>query len=377
MSKLRLHKAIAEAGIASRRAAEEMIRQGRVTVNGEIVTGMGVQVDPEKDVVTVDGKPMARGLKKRTYMIYKPAGVLCTRSDPRGRPTVYDLLPAEVSDGLHSAGRLDLDAEGMLILTNDGELSQALTHPSRHHHKTYLVTFKGEMDRRALRKMRNGIELDDGLTLPASVDVVRTMSNARETTVTLVLREGRKNQIKRMGDAVGHRVLSIKRTATGRLELPPKMKPGSYKKLSAKEIATLAGGRGERSGRMESTKGQVGSPLSRNVDPEKGRRGGQKSPKSNASQPKPRRRLVQSPQGQPRRGDAETRGKPGSETKGGKSRAEAAERGKAGPKEKRQYAVEGARGRGGKSPERGRANPKPKGKRPGADQQRTRSRKKP
>ena len=174
--KLRLHKAIAEAGIASRRAAEELIRQGRVSVNGEIVTGMGVQVDPEIDTVTVDGKPMSKGLKKRTYMIYKPVGVLCTRNDPQGRPTVYDLLPPEVSEGLHSAGRLDLDAEGLLILTNDGELSQALTHPSGHHHKTYLVALKGEMDRPALRKMRNGIELDDGLTLPASVDVVRTMT---------------------------------------------------------------------------------------------------------------------------------------------------------------------------------------------------------
>jgi pseudouridine synthase len=248
MTRVRLHKAIAEAGIASRRAAEELIRQGRVSVNGEIVTGMGVQVDPEIDTVTIDGKPMSKGLKKRTYMIYKPAGVLCTRSDPQGRPTVYGLLPPEVSEGLHSAGRLDLDAEGMLILTNDGELSQALTHPSHHHHKTYLVTFKGEMDRRALRKMRNGIELDDGLTLPASVDVVRTMSTARETTVTLVLREGRKNQIKRMGDAVGHRVISIKRTATGRLVLPPKMKPGTYKRLTSKEIATLTSGRREKAG---------------------------------------------------------------------------------------------------------------------------------
>ena len=245
MTQLRLHKAIAEAGIASRRAAEEMIRAGRVSVNGEVVTGMGVQVDPEKDSVTVDGKPMAKGLKKRTYMVYKPPGFLCTRSDPQGRPTVYDILPDEVSEGLHSAGRLDLDAEGMLILTNDGELSQALTHPSRHHHKTYIVRLKGEMDKRALRSMRNGIELDDGITLPASVDLVRTMSTDRETAITLVLREGRKNQIKRMGDAVGHRVISIKRTATGRLELPPKMKPGTFKKLTAKEIVTLAGGHGD------------------------------------------------------------------------------------------------------------------------------------
>jgi 23S rRNA pseudouridine2605 synthase len=200
----------------------------------------------------------------------------------------------------------------MLILTNDGELSQALTHPSRHHHKTYLVTLKGEMDRRALRKMRNGIELDDGLTLPASVDVVRTMSDARETTVTLVLREGKKNQIKRMGDAVGHRVLSIKRTATGRLELPPKMKPGTYKKLSPKEVKTLRGREGEKvsgrsAARQDSDEPGTGRrrERSRGVDPEKGRRGGQKSPKSS----------VQSPKGKPRRGDAETRGRDKSSTR--------------------------------------------------------------
>ncbi|MDT8396389.1 MAG: pseudouridine synthase [bacterium] len=242
MPMLRLHKAIATAGIASRRAAEEMIREGRVSVNGEIVTGMGVLVDPETDNVTVDGRPLSKGLKKRTYMVYKPSGVLCTRSDPQGRRTVYDLLPPEVSDGLHSAGRLDLDASGMIILTNDGDLSQALTHPSRQHHKTYFVRLKGEMDKRVLRKMRNGIELEDGTTLPADVSLVRTMSTDRETAVNLVLREGKNNQIKRMGDALGHRVISIKRTAIGRLQLPPKMKPGTYKRLTDKEIATLAGG---------------------------------------------------------------------------------------------------------------------------------------
>ena len=149
MSTVRLHKAIATAGLASRRAAEVMISEGRVSVNGAIVTDMGVLVDPDKDRITVDGNPLSKSVRKRTYLMYKPAGVLCTRSDPEGRKTVYDLLSPEVSEGLHSAGRLDLDASGMLILTNDGDLSQALTHPSRHHHKTYFVRLKGEMDRRA------------------------------------------------------------------------------------------------------------------------------------------------------------------------------------------------------------------------------------
>ena len=349
MPKLRLHKAIAEAGIASRRAAEEMIRAGRVSVNGEIVTGMGVQVDPEKDSVTVDGKPMAKGLKKRTYMVYKPSGFLCTRSDPQGRPTVYDILPDEVSEGLHSAGRLDLDAEGMLILTNDGELSQTLTHPSRHHHKTYIVRLKGEMDKRALRLMRNGIELDDGITLPASVDLVRTMSTDRETAITLVLREGRKNQIKRMGDAVGHRVISIKRTATGRLELPPKMKPGTYKKLTAKEIATLTSGRREKALRQA----QDGA-------------GGSSRPSPEARDPRPGaegQREVEGTRGREekaRRGDTETRGR-GEKTPGTRDSKSGAERkpkgwAKAKPKSRTQG---------------------PTGKRRDSAQQRTSSRKKP
>ena len=354
--KLRLHKAIAEAGIASRRAAEELIRQGRVSVNGEIVTGMGVQVDPEIDTVTVDGKPMSKGLKKRTYMIYKPVGVLCTRNDPQGRPTVYDLLPPEVSEGLHSAGRLDLDAEGMLILTNDGELSQALTHPSGHHHKTYLVALKGEMDRPALRKMRNGIELDDGLTLPASVDVVRTMSNARETTVTLVLREGRKNQIKRMGDAVGHRIISIKRMATGRLELPPKMKPGTYKKLTVKEIKTLSGGGGVTAGRRAQGAGRSKtSSESRSQSPKA--KPGPSDGETGGVSGRPSAKLgtgwakgSQSPKGKPRRGDAET---PGG-TAG--RRAEGAGRSKTSPESRVQS---------------------PKAKRRGIDQQHPSSRKKP
>ncbi len=240
-----------------------MIRDGRVAVNGEIVSSMGVLVDPETDKVTVDGRPLSKGLRKRTYMVYKPAGVLCTRSDPQDRKTVYDLLPPEVSDGLHSAGRLDLDAEGMLILTNDGDLSQTLTHPSRHHNKTYLVRLKGAMDRRALRKMRNGVDLSDGVTLPADVSVVRTMSTDRETAVNLVLREGKKNQIKRMGDAVGHRVLSIKRTSIGRLQLPPKMKPGTYKRLSLKEIQTLLGGRSGGGGERESGRNRRGDTETR------------------------------------------------------------------------------------------------------------------
>ena len=234
MATVRLHKAIADAGIASRRAAEEMIRQGKVSVNGEVVTAMGVMVDPRTDRITIDGTPLGQAGRKRTYIFYKPPGFICTRDDPHGRKTVFDILPDEVGTGLHTAGRLDMDAEGLLILTNDGELTLTLTHPSSHLPKTYVVKVKGEVQLRALKKLRRGVELDDGVTLPASVSVIKGTGTDRNTWLRMVLREGKKNQIKRMCDAVGHRVLSIKRTSIGGMTVPEKMKPGSFKKLSKK-----------------------------------------------------------------------------------------------------------------------------------------------
>jgi len=243
MNRMRLQKAIADAGLASRRAAEEMIRQGRVAVNGQVVTVMGVTVDPHADSITVDGSPLGKADRKRTYLFYKPPGLLCTRDDPHGRSTVFDILPDEVGTGLHTAGRLDMDAEGLLILTNDGELTLKLTHPSSHLPKTYLVKVKGDVQLRALKKLRRGVELDDGVTLPASVSVIKGTGTERNTWLRIVLKEGRKNQIKRMCETVDHRVLSIKRISIGGMSLPDKMKPGNFKKLSKKEIETLIGGR--------------------------------------------------------------------------------------------------------------------------------------
>jgi len=243
MARVRLHKAIADAGLASRRAAEEMIRQGRVTLNGEIVTAMGIMVNPGEDSISVDGIPLEKPERKRTYLFYKPTGVLCTRNDPHGRKTVFHILPEEVGTGLHTAGRLDRDAEGLLILTNDGILTRTLTHPSSHLPKTYSVKVKGEVSPKVLKKLRKGVELDDGTTLPAQVAIVKGMGTERNTWLRIVLKEGKKNQIKRMGEAVGHRVLSIRRVAIGGLTLPDRMKPGSFRKLSKKEIETMLGGK--------------------------------------------------------------------------------------------------------------------------------------
>jgi pseudouridine synthase len=285
-----------------------MIRQGRVTVNGEIVTAMGVTVDPRTDSITVDGSPLGRADRKKTYLFYKPPGFICTRDDPHGRSTIFDILPDEVGTGLHTAGRLDMDAEGALILTNDGELTRTLTHPSSHLPKTYLVKVKGEVLLRALKKLRRGVELEDGLTLPASVSVIKGKGTERNTWLRIVLREGRKNQIKRMCDAVGHRVLSIKRISIGGMVLPDKMKPGSFKKLSRKEIETLIGGR-EKTVQSPKPKGQreEAGPISkgargegkpkgkgwaikstkperpRSKPGEKGRRGGQPTPRGGLS----------------------------------------------------------------------------------------------
>ena len=246
MKPLRLHKAIADAGLASRRHAEEMIRQGRVTVNGQVVTVMGFTVDPDADRITVDGKLLQTRLRRRSYVLNKPMGILCTRSDPEGRKTVYGLLPPEVAEGLHSAGRLDMDAEGLLILTNDGDLTEKLTHPSGHLPKTYLVKVKGTVEKAALKRLRAGVELDDGVTQPAEVAVLKGTGADRNTWLRIILTEGRKNQIKRMGDAVGHRVLKIKRTAIGPILLPDHMKPGSFRKLTEREVERLKkGGGGE------------------------------------------------------------------------------------------------------------------------------------
>ena len=316
MATVRLHKAIADAGIASRRAAEEMIRQGKVSVNGEVVTAMGVMVDPRTDRITVDGSPLGQAGRKRTYIFYKPPGFICTRDDPHGRSTVFDILPDEVGTGLHTAGRLDMDAEGLLILTNDGELTLTLTHPSSHLPKTYLVKVKGEVQLRALKKLRRGVELDDGVTLPASVSVIKGTGTDRNTWLRMVLREGKKNQIKRMCDAVGHRVLSIKRTSIGGMTVPEKMKPGSFKKLSKKEIETLIGGR-ERTVQSPSAFANAYRPAS-SFAKATADKSADKKPKSQRAKPGERGRRGDTLR--PGSGQAETRGRRDAKTPEEKAR---------------------------------------------------------
>jgi 23S rRNA pseudouridine2605 synthase len=226
-----------------------MIREGRVSVNGEVITEMGTQVEPGAHVIEVDGEPIAGPSKKRSYILNKPPGYICTRKDTHGRQTVFDLLPEEVSKGLHSVGRLDQDAEGLIILTNDGDLTQALTHPSSHVSKTYMVKVKGSVSPRAMKKLRYGVELDGKKTMQAHVSIDRIKGASSNTWLKIILKEGRKNQLKRMCEAVGNPVLAIQRIAIGPIQLTDKLKAGRHRRLSKNELAAL-----KRASRLSSSK---------------------------------------------------------------------------------------------------------------------------
>ena len=229
----RLQKVLARAGLGSRRACEELIEGGRVEVNGE-VAALGRRVDPEHDRVAVDGVtiPVRAGLVY--YLLNKPAKVVTTAHDPEGRPTVVDLVPGEPR--VFPVGRLDWDTEGLLLLTNDGDLAHGLTHPSRGVPKTYLAEVAGVPSRAALRALREGVDLDDGRTAPARARVAQTSPTG--AALELVIHEGRNRQVRRMCEAVGHPVRRLVRTRFGPL-LDHRLPPGQWRPLSPAEIRAL------------------------------------------------------------------------------------------------------------------------------------------
>ena len=228
---MRLAKYLAHSGVASRRAAERLIEQGRVTVGGALVTDPARDVDVDSQV-TVDGRPVSGPEPRVVYAVHKPVGVVSTASDTHGRPTVIELAPAE-GLRLYPVGRLDADSSGLILLTNDGELANRLTHPSFEIPKTYLARVGGGPMRDAeLRALRRGVELDDGLTAPARV---RRMG---KDAIELTIHEGRNRQVRRMCDAVGHPVLELRRTAFGRLLLDG-LTPGAHRRLGAAEVERL------------------------------------------------------------------------------------------------------------------------------------------
>jgi 23S rRNA pseudouridine2605 synthase len=231
----RLQKIISAAGVASRRAAEAIILEGRVRVNGKVVSELGSKADPGKDHIKVDGK-LINPRQPQTYiMLNKPPGYVTTMSDPEKRPTVQDLLKG-VRIRVYPVGRLDYNTEGMLLLTNDGDFAHLITHPSHKLPKTYLVKVKGQLDDETLEKLAKGVYLDDGKTAPAKVRKVR--KEEANSWIEIAIHEGRKRQVRRMMDRVGHSVIRLKRVKIGPLSLGD-LPVGAYRHLISDEVKTL------------------------------------------------------------------------------------------------------------------------------------------
>ena len=225
----RLQKVLARAGVGSRRVCEDYIADGRVKVNGRVAE-LGRRIDPDRDHVTIDGAtiPVRPGLVH--YLLNKPAGVVTTADDPQGRPTVVQLVPDDPR--VFPVGRLDQDTEGLLLLTNDGDLTHRITHPRFGVDKEYLAHVRGEPTRRAVRQLREGIELDDGPTAPAEVALVAP------SLLRITIHEGRNRQVRRMCDAVGHPVERLVRTRIGPIH-DRRLKPGTWRLLSQDEVLLL------------------------------------------------------------------------------------------------------------------------------------------
>jgi len=243
---MRLNKFLAHAGIASRRAADKLIAAGRVQVNGRVTREMGVQVDPAQDKVLVDGKPVQGGQKAFTYLLLnKPAGVITSRKDPEGRPTVLDLIPAKYHH-LHPVGRLDYKSEGLVLLTDDGDLTQRLTHPSFQHEKEYWVQVVGPVPNVLLYKLRKGVMLEDGVAKAR----VRRLSkippeqrfwikdNPKYTWLAFTLQEGRNRQIRRMCEALDLQVRQLVRIRMNAIHIGD-IKPGQWRMANSRQLKAV------------------------------------------------------------------------------------------------------------------------------------------
>ena len=241
----RLQKVLASYGIASRRTCEELIRARRVQVNGQIVMEQGVKVDPAVDDIRVDDVPLPKKMPLTYVMLNKPRGVFSTASDEMGRRTVLDLVPSDVR--IYPVGRLDADSEGLILLTNDGELTNHLTHPRYGHKREYRVLVIGRPDEEALKKMQRGMILEEGPTGPAIAEIVSPRGCERDnlstpdrdtTWLKIVIGEGRKHQVRRMCEIIGHPVIRLVRVGMGPLRLRD-LPVGKYRYLTPEEIAAL------------------------------------------------------------------------------------------------------------------------------------------
>ncbi|WP_139653819.1 pseudouridine synthase [Raoultibacter phocaeensis] len=265
---MRLQKFLARAGAASRRGSENLMTAGRVTVNGITVTELGSKVDPRIDEVAVDGIVVQLSDRPVTLALNKPSGVVTTMSDPQGRPCVASLVPTDRYPGLYPIGRLDLDTTGLLLFSTDGELGHALLHPKKHVEKRYIALVEGKPSEKELERLRAGIELDDGMTLPAKVEVLAgeaakrafadltetarqgapasreyarklDLRAARRSVVSIRIHEGRKRQVRRMLEAVGHPVVHLHRTHFGPIALGA-LEPGAWREIDGEELAALS-----------------------------------------------------------------------------------------------------------------------------------------
>ncbi|MCH9713861.1 MAG: rRNA pseudouridine synthase [Cyanobacteria bacterium] len=238
MAAERLQKLIAATGLCSRRRAEDLLRAGRVRVNGQRAS-LGDRADPSRDAIAIDGQPLAAAAAPLLLLLNKPLGVLCSCGDPHGRPTVLDLLPAELQrgQGLHPVGRLDAESRGALLLTNQGELTLQLTHPRYGHTKTYRVWVAGQPDRESLRRWASGVPLEEGPSQAVEITLLRRQRD--RSLLELRMGEGRNRQIRRTAGLLGHPVLDLQRVAIGPLALAD-LPEGQWRHLDHREWQSLA-----------------------------------------------------------------------------------------------------------------------------------------
>jgi pseudouridine synthase len=234
---VRLHKILADAGVASRRKGEALILAGRVSVNNKIIKELGIMADPAYDRIRVDGKPLPHPAPKVYYLLYKPRGVITSLHDPEGRTTIKDLIP-RIKAKIFPVGRLDYDAEGLLLLTNDGEMAMRLAHPRYRVPRTYLVKVKGVLTADEMERIEKGVMLDDGMSPAIKVNPIRRLQ--KNSVVRVTMHEGRNRVIKRTFEAIRHPVLRLKRIEFAFLTLEG-LQPGDYRPLSAEEIERLRG----------------------------------------------------------------------------------------------------------------------------------------
>jgi pseudouridine synthase len=237
----RLQKILSAAGIASRRTAETLIEQGRVTVNGRTVTELGTRADPAADDIRVDGRRVKAAGRRRYILLYKPRGYITTRSDPQHRPTVIDLLAkGGVREYVYPVGRLDYDSEGLLLLTSDGDLASRLTHPRHGIEREYEVRVKGVPDAHDLDRLSRGISLEGRRTAPAAVEVSKVIEaeSGPQALLSFVIREGRNRQVRNMCDAIGHPVSRLRRVRIGPIS-DEHIRPGEFRDLTPAEVESL------------------------------------------------------------------------------------------------------------------------------------------